>query len=231
MNNMNLFIVLVLVLKICCFNAILCQTCTKETCEIEEGVIIHWDLNGMDQNDPKLIEAIKTKVLIPPPSKQKLKLRLPTSMKFINGQDGQPSAIERILKSKKLWKKKKQGFFVEAGACAGEQISNTIYFELKHNWTGLLVEPNPDFYQKLFKIKRNAWILPHCLSTGKSVEIVDFDASLFNGGIINPGKVLPSDMGRIAPREYRPKDRKIKVSNQMALQNIFYLGETNNFIY
>ena len=160
MNNMNLFIVLVLVLKICCFNAILCQTCTKETCEIEEGVIIHWDLNGMDQNDPKLIEAIKTKVLIPPPSKQKLALKLPTSMKFINGQDGQPSAIEKILKSKKLWKKKKQGFFVEAGACAGEQISNTIYFELKHNWTGLLVEPNPDFYQKLFKIKRNAWILP-----------------------------------------------------------------------
>ena len=104
---MNLFIVLVLVLRLFCFNAILCQTCTKETCEIEEGVIIHWDLNGMDQNDPKLIEAIKTKVLIPPPSKQKLKLNLPTSMKFINGQYGQPLVIEKILKSKKKCLKSK----------------------------------------------------------------------------------------------------------------------------
>ena len=106
-SDMNLFItIIVLVLKSCCLKSILCQTCTKETCEIEEGVVIHWDLNGMEQNDPKLIEAIKSKVLIQPPTKQKLELKLPTSMKFINGQYGQPSAIEKILKSKKLWKKK-----------------------------------------------------------------------------------------------------------------------------
>ena len=209
---MNLFRLIVLVLNFCCFNSTLCQTCNKETCEIEEGVTIHWDLNGLDQNDPKLIEAIKTKVLIPPPTKQKLKLTLPTSMKFVNGQYGQPLVIEKILKSKKLLKKQKQGFFVEAGASAGEQISNTIYFELKYKWTGLLVEPNPDFYQELIKIKRNVWILPHCLSTGKSVEIVDFDASLFNGGIIKHGKVLPSDLGRISPGEKRPSDRELKVN-------------------
>ena len=59
---------------------------------------------------------------------------------------------------------------------------------------------------------RNAWILPHCLSTQKKVEIVDFDAAAFNGGIINPGKILPSDLGRRALRDKRmPHERTIKV--------------------
>ena len=84
----------------------------------------------------------------------------------------------------------------------GEFISNTLYFELKHNWTGLLVEPNPDFLKELKTKNRNAWILPHCLSTNPKVELLDFDASAYNGGLIKSGKVLPSDLGRINQRDY-----------------------------
>ena len=63
---------------------------------------------------------------------------------------------------------------------------------------------------------RKAWILPHCLSTQKKVEIVDFDAAAFNGGIINPGKILPSDLGRRVPRDKRlPHERTIKVSKRI----------------
>ena len=43
----------------------------------------------------------------------------------------------------------KNGFFIEAGAYDGEIGSNTLLFELKHNWTGLLVEPNPDAFKML----------------------------------------------------------------------------------
>ena len=44
------------------------------------------------------------------------------------------------------------------------------------------------------------------------MEIVDFDAAAFNGGIINPGKILPSDLGRRVPRDKRlPHERTIKV--------------------
>ena len=46
------------------------------------------------------------------------------------------------------------GFFIEAGAFDGEISSNTLFFELKQNWTGLLVEPNPDIFQMLnLKVK------------------------------------------------------------------------------
>ena len=44
---------------------------------------------------------------------------------------------------------------------------------------------------------RHAWVLPHCLSTTNYVEAVEFDAGLYNGGIILPGKVLPSDLGTV----------------------------------
>ena len=67
----------------------------------------------------------------------------------------------------------------------GEIVSNTLYLELKYNWTGLLVEPNPGLVQGLIKKKRNASILPHCLSPTKAPVVVEFDAMAEYGGIIN----------------------------------------------
>ena len=65
----------------------------------------------------------------------------------INGQENQP-----ILVNKKIFKNKlNNGFFVEAGAWDGESFSNTLFFELKKNWTGLLVEPNPDAFEMLIR--------------------------------------------------------------------------------
>jgi hypothetical protein len=42
----------------------------------------------------------------------------------------------------------KNGFFIEAGADDFELHSNTLLFELEHNWTGILVEPNPTIFPK-----------------------------------------------------------------------------------
>ena len=65
----------------------------------------------------------------------------------INGQEKQP-----ILVNEKIFKNKiNNGFFVEAGAYDGEAFSNTLFFELKKNWTGLLVEPNPDAFEMLIR--------------------------------------------------------------------------------
>ncbi len=44
-----------------------------------------------------------------------------------------------------------KGFFIEAGAYDGEVFSNSLFYELKHGWTGLLVEPNPDALSDLVK--------------------------------------------------------------------------------
>ena len=48
----------------------------------------------------------------------------------------------------------KGGFFIEAGANDFETDSNTLLFELKHNWTGILVEPNPTIFPKGFSRQR-----------------------------------------------------------------------------
>ena len=75
----------------------------------------------------------------------------------------------------------------------------------------VLVEPNPDWWKELKGKNRNAWILPHCLSTEQKVQIVEFDVSQFIGGIINPEMdKKPSDVSREIP--IQPYDRQIKVS-------------------
>ena len=55
---------------------------------------------------------------------------------------------------------------------------------------GLLVEPNPDFHEALISKHRNAWILPHCLSTKTTPIIVNFFADLLTGGIISKNNKL-----------------------------------------
>ena len=45
----------------------------------------------------------------------------------------------------------KNGYFVELGANDGLSQSNTKYFELFRNWSGVLVEPYPENFQKCKK--------------------------------------------------------------------------------
>ena len=40
----------------------------------------------------------------------------------------------------------KNGFFVELGANDGFTASNTLYFERKKNWRGILIEPSPNLF-------------------------------------------------------------------------------------
>jgi len=57
-----------------------------------------------------------------------------------------------------------QGFYVESGAFDGETGSNTLYFERRRGWTGLLVEPSPLNLPKLQAKKRHAYVFSGCLS-------------------------------------------------------------------
>ena len=152
----------------------------KETLEnppqmIENNVPIHWDLMGMDQDNEFLIRAIKEKVLWHPPyPKRDIHIKYEDLEDTLRGQDDQPLYAEKILKKHNIWDLVKPGFYIEAGAAGGELYSNTLYFEMKYNWTGLLVEPSPIWWKELKSKNRNAWILPHCLSTEKKVHLIDF---------------------------------------------------------
>ena len=150
------------------------HSATKDWCQ---------SLVGLHQDDENLIKAIKKKYLHFP---EKGLLYNFTKNPDIKGQWGQAEALE------KLFKGKKNGFFIEAGAYDGEHFANTLMFEMKHDWTGLLVEPNPDNYEKLKTKNRKAIITETCFSTEKEVVSVEFDAAGAVGGIINgnrkPGK-------------------------------------------
>jgi len=52
----------------------------------------------------------------------------------------------------KVFNKKENGIFVEVGAHDGEGGSNTKFFELERNWTGLLIEPNPEPYSRITRL-------------------------------------------------------------------------------
>lgn len=85
--------------------------------------------------------------------------------------------------SSKPVEKNRQRFFVEAGAWNGEYLSNTLYLETKHNWTGLLVEANPKAYKQLLGKKRRSFSINACLALNDYPELVDFDGADVFGGI------------------------------------------------
>ena len=63
--------------------------------------------------------------------------------KHLNGQFNQSQNISGLLMDIK------KGFFIECGAADGEKFSNSLLFEMRHQWTGLLIEANPYSFSQL----------------------------------------------------------------------------------
>jgi FkbM family methyltransferase len=57
------------------------------------------------------------------------------------------SFINRIIVDE-YFRDVRDGFFIESGACDGIFQSNTYYLETELNWSGLLIEPNPDYVEE-----------------------------------------------------------------------------------
>jgi len=88
----------------------------------------------------------------------------------INGYSGHPGDVDRIVYGGQL----KNGFFVEAGSVDSETNSDTLYFEMKHNWTGLLVEAVPSAFAAGLQKNRKVWGIQTCLSPITKPTVVDF---------------------------------------------------------
>jgi hypothetical protein len=107
---------------------------------------------------------------------KKIYLDLPSNKKYnftinppeMRGQIGVPGIVDKLLHGKK------NGFFIESGAYNGEDISNSLFFEMKRNFSGLLVEPNIFNYKKLLGVNRKAYSINACYSTSELPMIVDF---------------------------------------------------------
>jgi hypothetical protein len=71
-----------------------------------------------------------------------------------------------------LLEHRKNGFFVECGAYDGVQGSNTLFFETRRNWSGLLIEANERLFRKVLTLNRKVCIVTGCCAMGKVVESV-----------------------------------------------------------
>jgi hypothetical protein len=66
----------------------------------------------------------------------------------MSGHENQSMIVDEILG------KIENGFFVECNANDGEVNSNSLFFEMKRNWTGILIEPNQAAIAELVKKNR-----------------------------------------------------------------------------
>jgi len=76
-----------------------------------------------------------------------------------------------------LLNRRRDGFFVECGAFRGEHYSDTLFFELKRNWTGILIEAHPDYHREILTKNRRALVLRTCLSATRRPDYVRFRIS------------------------------------------------------
>ncbi|KAK4326640.1 hypothetical protein Pmani_002850 [Petrolisthes manimaculis] len=105
---------------------------------------------GKHQEDPSLITEVKK--LINPPSTLPYNLTRPFKTHY--SQYRQSELADALF-----LKGKKNGVFVEIGGHDGETFSNSLYFEKTLGWTGLLVEPDPIFWNTLISRQRKCYAI------------------------------------------------------------------------
>ncbi|KAG0729173.1 Transposon TX1 uncharacterized protein [Chionoecetes opilio] len=98
-----------------------------------------------------------------------------------NPSMGQAQRIDYLLKGKR------NGFYVECGALDGEVRSNTLFFERKRNWKGLLIEADPKNYHQMVNKRRKAYMSPTCLSPTPHPTMVMFQQQENQGHIVGKG--------------------------------------------
>ena len=135
-------------------------------------------LNCFGQEDPFLINALKSQHLRPP-SSPNYNFSVPEDKVSLFGQFGQPEFLDKVIFKGAV----KNGFFIEAGADDFETDSNSLLFEKRHNWSGLLVEPNPVSYPKGYSTNRKSWASPTCLATQPKPHMAIFSQKSVDGGM------------------------------------------------
>jgi FkbM family methyltransferase len=92
-----------------------------------------------------------------------------------------------LIIDQQIFKGKSNGVFVEVGALDGFGASNTWFFEMERNWSGLLIEPNPVEFNK-----RNQHPRPNSIFENCAISDVEMDINFLS--IEGPCNVLSGIM-------------------------------------
>ncbi|RXG51209.1 Protein Star, partial [Armadillidium vulgare] len=79
----------------------------------------------------------------------------------------------------------RNGFFIECGALDGETRSNSLIFEKRYGWEGVLIEGDPKNFRLVLEKNRKVWSVPACLSTLAYPNAVMFKQNFNIGKISN----------------------------------------------
>lgn len=166
MPNLNRYILFLIPI---CLVIIFISYSNRETCErkfktneLNSSFAIltktmEFMINEVDEEDPELVEFVKS--LIHKPKK------LPINLSVLNitdfSQIGQSQFIDSLLN------KTRNGFFIESGGFDGETYSNSLFFEMERDWTGLLIEAAPSLFEKIITKNRNIYAINACIANGK----------------------------------------------------------------
>ena len=124
------------------------------------------------------------------PSQEKRSLDL-DKINHDYSQKGQSQFVNALLQGKM------NGFFIESGAANGEALSNSLFFEISLNWTGLLIEPNPRFFQEILSKNRKAYKTNTCINTQLVSEKREFVIDGWWGGIAG---TLKNELNQNSPK-------------------------------
>lgn len=91
-----------------------------------------------------------------------------------------------------MTQQKRNGFFVEFGACDGATLSNTLLLERDYGWTGILAEPNPVWHERLAQ-ERQCHISHLCVHT-KSGQELQFEAVTQMPELSRVATIVPDDV-------------------------------------
>jgi FkbM family methyltransferase len=115
---------------------------------------------------------------------------------------------------------KKNGYFVEFGACDGVYLSNTFVLESSYEWNGILAEPAKIYHEKL-KNNRNCNIDFSCIYSESDKEIEFLETpdpvlSIIKG--MNPYDYFHSH--RENPLLHYPNDAKTYTVKTLTLEDL-----------
>jgi len=154
---------------------------------------------NLSMDHPDVISSIRRAMTYPKPEIPQNLTEIRPSGDY--AQFGQGGWVDSHLKHRN------NGFFVECGAFDGQMFSNTLFFELKRNWTGLLVEVGRNVYRQILDRKRHVYSINACLSPIKSPSLLKFTEVHAIGGLDDFQE--PSHAYEVKRRGHKPTDNTV----------------------
>jgi FkbM family methyltransferase len=128
----------------------------------------------------------------------------PRKIRFYSQQDEDKYIIQYLLKNKI-----NDGTYLEIGACNGLLYSNTKTLEDFFNFSGILIEPQPRFFNDIKKhrsIKKNE--LYNCAVTDNDSATISFIGNNAEAGVTNDINTNPNKLKQLKP--YNVPNKKMK---------------------